>query len=204
VGVRRCWLAPPGVSAATAAGLVLDAFGAAVLVFGLAFRRSWQTADLATFKYDFNSDIHIELAKQTADARVGATLLVAGFLGQLLAAVGVDCSSGVTVALAVCLAGAAGLLAVTLWRRHEQRVGIRRALLNDLRRKRREPQIWQLILDEYGPYIGAERGVDESPADYGKRVVGEDAWSELAGRDDLPDYLTTPWHESHSRRTIDD
>lgn len=186
------------MSATASAGLILDLVGAALLVFGAALRKSWETADMATTRYDFNPDVHVGLAKQTADARVGATLLVLGFSGQLLSAFGVDCSAGAVVAATSAGATLASLAAALLWRPWERRVAIRRALANELWRHRRNmATLWQSILDAYGYRMNTPRGDAETPEEYGKRLLGDERWQDLAGSGPLPAQLREAWHRDH-------
>jgi hypothetical protein len=100
------------ISAIDAAGLIVDAVGATVLVLGAALKRPWQATDEATPKYGYNAALDVALAKQTADAQVGAALLVAGFAAQLVAALGWTAES--CLALALALAAAAILSAASI------------------------------------------------------------------------------------------
>lgn len=186
------------MSAAATAGLVLDAIGAAVLLYGAALRKSWDSADMATVRYDFNPDVHTGLAKQTADSRVGAALLITGFLGQLLAAVGVDCHAGKVVAASAASAALLGGAAVAVWLPWERRVWIRRALANDLWSKRRSmATLWQPILDAYGRRMNQPRNTSETPEAYGRRLLGAERWNDLVGNHEVPEQLRAAWHSDH-------
>lgn len=77
-------------SALAAAGLLLDIAGAVVLGYAVFLRRAEQAIEEATDKYDFNADLHVSLALQTADAQAGLFLFVLGFLGQFLSATGLN------------------------------------------------------------------------------------------------------------------
>jgi hypothetical protein len=58
-------------SALAAAGLLLDIAGAIVLGSAVFLRRAEQALEEATPKWDFQTDLHVSLARQTADAQAG-------------------------------------------------------------------------------------------------------------------------------------
>jgi hypothetical protein len=100
-------------SAVTVGGLLLDIVGAVVLAFGFIFRKPSKAVAEATPMWDYNVSLDASLAAQTADAQVGAALLVLGFAVQMLAALGWHRNSSWS-AVALAIPSAATLDALAL------------------------------------------------------------------------------------------
>ena len=73
-----------GPSAFAAGGLVLDIGGALLLALALVFKTPDRAAGESEPRMDFNVDLDVGLAEQTADAQAGASLLTLGFALQLV------------------------------------------------------------------------------------------------------------------------
>jgi hypothetical protein len=99
-------------SAVTAGGLVLGITGAVILAMGLVLKTPQATLEESTPKWDFNALPDASLASQTADAQVGAGMLVFGFGEQMVAALGSDESSWLATGIAL---GASSVVAVGAW-----------------------------------------------------------------------------------------
>jgi hypothetical protein len=73
-----------------AGGYLLDIVGALTLASAFMFKRPSNVVDEARTYVGGNLFLGTSVAKQTADAWVGGTLLALGFLGQFIQSVGVD------------------------------------------------------------------------------------------------------------------
>jgi hypothetical protein len=176
------------VSPLAAAGLIVDSFGAIFIALGLMWKRPAHWFEEAETKAGYNTRLFLGHAVQTADAQVGAALLVLGFIAQLIAASG--CApSWLSLKLAIALACAVGVLAflflVAYWRSRN----IRRAIAFWLQTVDREE--WRLALDNWGARLdnlppafilwprrwGRRSG--ESFRDYHRRFLGSRRWERL-------------------------
>jgi hypothetical protein len=186
-------------SAVAAAGLLLDIVGATILVVGVALKRPSDAVEEATLKYDVNAAADLAIAKQTADAQVGAALLALGFLGQLIAALGVNPTGPLAFGLAfgaaaVVAAGAVvGLLLV--WRPRRAK----RALW--WRLSRTEMEQWPTVIEAYArELVGIREGPVPTPAERAVELMGERRWRSLVPDDErLPEPMRVSWHPSHVR-----
>ena len=177
------------VSAVAAGGLTLDIAGALLLASGLMFKPPRKAIEEASPMWDFNAALEANVASQTADAQVGAVLLVAGFVAQLVSALGVHAATWSDVAVAAGSAAVVDLVAVAflllLWRRwHIRRLlAARLAALADT-------GVWGPALAAYGHLLGQPAppgiGVDLTAAEYGEQLLGA-RWRQLVEGRVLPD-----------------
>jgi hypothetical protein len=161
------------------------------------FKKPAQAIEELTPHYDFNSALDISAGTQTADAQVGAVLLVLGFLGQLASALGYGrASSWRTVCEALVAAGLFDLLAVVFltrfWQRHHVRgmLAARLVGFNDFAN-------WWPALSIYGAALGyaSDGGVTETVAAFGARVLGSRGWERLTHDLALPGIYTKLRHD---------
>ena len=165
-------------SAVTAGGLVLDIAGAIILVRGLVLKRPEEALEESTPRYDFNAALDAGLAAQTADAQVGAALLVFGFGVQMATALGWHESSWWATGIAL---GAGAVTAVAAWEfldRFWRPRKIREVLIARLRSL--GVGDWWPALAAFGLLLNRPRH-DESEliADYAVRLIGESRWASL-------------------------
>lgn len=165
-------------SAVTAGGLVLDIAGAVILAFGLVLKTPEAALEESTPRAGFNAALDASIASQTADAQVGATLLVAGFGVQLVAALGLDESSwqatGLAVGIASLVAVAAWVFLIRFWRPRR----LTQALYVRLRSL--DVGSWWPALAAFGGLLNRPtHGEDELIADYAIRLIGNKRWTLL-------------------------
>jgi len=172
---------------------VLDVFGAVLLVGGIVRKRVKEASEEAMAHRGFNAQLDIALAHQIVDAKAGAFLLVLGFIGQFLVAVGWNPNGKDGVVIAVAAAGAfAWVVCVFLtvwlyWRPRRAKKHFSWRLEDD------NPNSWSRIMDMYRPAFGDPRE-DETYAEYGRRVLGDREWQRITQDRELPDYLDNTWH----------
>jgi hypothetical protein len=165
-------------SAATAGGLLLDISGAIILALGLVMKTPELALEESTPRWDFNAVLDGSLAAQTADAQVGAGLLVLGFGVQMAAALGWRESSWLATGLAL---GAAALVATAAWmflryfwrpRKITQVLFVRLRSLN--------MASWWPALFAFGGLLNRPWfGESELIADYAIRLIGRTRWESL-------------------------
>ncbi len=181
----------------TVAGLLLDIAGAIILGYAI-FGRSPERALLESqFRYDFNVDLHLSLATQTADAQAGIALLVGGFVMQLVSGLGFSSDSGYVLAAVVAAAIAAiaaVCLALVRWLRPRER---KAAFYEQLVAK--DPSIWHTIVRHYARELGDPwHGATEPPADVARRLLGERRWKLITEwAKELPPSMTQAYHPDH-------
>jgi hypothetical protein len=184
-----------GPSAVAAGGLVLDIAGGLLLASGLMFKKPQQVVrETVTWGGDdVNVDLDASLAKQTADARIGATLLALGFSVQLAGALGWHRTSDWRAVIyatvsAFLLDLAAVVLLLRVWRpRHLRAMLVTRLAVTQ------NVLHWRSILTEYGPLLG-ERSTrlaadQETTAEYAERLLGW-RWKRLTADVTLPELYT--------------
>jgi hypothetical protein len=177
-------------SAVAAAGLFLDIVGAVLLASAIFLRRADQALEEASPKWNFNADLHAGLARQTADAQAGLFLLVLGFTGQFVSAVGwsptgVRAWAAAGYAVFVTVLGVLLILFDGLRPRYVQT-----ALLKQLERS--DVNEWWILLRAYGGQLGRHREANQAWADFGSALLGADTWSRLTTDRALPASLTDP------------
>lgn len=196
-----------GPSAIAAAGLVLDIAGALLLALALIFAKPDQRLEEATPKWDFNVDLEVGLAEQTADAQAGAFLLMLGFTLQLGAVLGWHLMGWAAAVPAIVIATVFDLVIYALlrflWRPHHAR----EMLAARLRITDFDP--WWPALSIYGDRLGySYDAANETIEDYGKRILGSTRWASVTRGRELPAFITklrhdlpgTPeFEEAHSR-----
>ena len=163
-------------SAIAAGGLVLDIAGALLLAVGLMFKTPKRAINEATPRYDFNVELDANVAMQTADAQVGALLLVSGFAAQFASSLGVHATTWWDIGLAIGAAAAVDAVATLFlfwkWRRFH----IRRMLGARLESG---AELW-ITVAAYGPVLGtpapADIGVESRIDSYAERVLGRRRW----------------------------
>jgi hypothetical protein len=175
-----------GPSALAAAGLVLDIAGALMLAFGLMFKKPDVRVEETSTKLGWNTDLEIGLAEQTADAQIGAALLIVGFAFQLTAALGSHVQGWTATAVAIGAAVMVDLFAYWFlkqrWRpRHVKAMlaaRIRRIDLGD----------WPSLLAMYGERLGyaSDGGVTETSLDFMRRILGSQRTDEITSGRELP------------------
>ncbi len=181
------------ISAVAAGGLTLDIAGALLLALGLMFKKSAQAVEEASPKWSFNVDLEVALATQTADAQVGALLLVAGFGGQLAASFGARESTWSDVGLAMGAAGvidvAAALFLFKSWRPFH----LRRMLVARLHGLA-DMGSWWPALANYGPYLGKpappDIQIEVTYAEYAESLLGRKRWEAVVAQRPLPGLMT--------------
>src|SRR5712691_2880741 len=165
-------------SAVTAGGLVLDITGAIILALGLVLKTPEGALEESTPKWDFNAALDASLAAQTADAQVGAGMLVAGFGVQIAAALGWRESSwgatGVALGASAAVAVAAWVFLNRFWHPHK----ITGALFARMRSL--GVGSWWPALAAFGDLLSRPwHGESELIADYAVRLIGEKRWTSL-------------------------
>jgi hypothetical protein len=165
-------------SAVSACGLTLDISGAVIIALGLVLKTPDQALEESTPKWNFNAVLDASIAAQTADAQVGAGLLVAGFAVQMASALGWHESSwratGIGLALGAVVAVAAWVLLVRFWRP--------RRIIEALFARLRSLGIgdWWPALAAFGALLNRPRNNEkELIADYAVRLIGERRWALL-------------------------
>lgn len=193
-----------GVQAFAVAGLLLDIVGAYVLTVAVFGRGPERARQESSARLDWHVDLHMSLATQTADAKAGLLLLIAGFVSQGVAALGVNPQC--TAWQIAILAGAAALsLAVLLLLRFVLRPRERRrAFVAQLIAQ--EPSMWWQVIRDYAYQAGDMRyeGPTETPAERAERLLGHKQWQSLVGHAtrygrELPESLTATWHPDHQK-----
>ena len=182
-----------------AGALVLEIVGAVTLAASFMFKRpsSWreETETLA----GGNFKLFISMAIQSADAQVGALLLVLGFSGQFLSSLGDADWLSLLPALAIGVGLAAGLVIFLLayWRPRN----VRRALAEQL--VVRDRGEWWAAMNNWGAWLDRfepgfmlfprrwERRTGEGVDEYGRRLVGRRRWHRITGGVPPP-ILSTP------------
>ena len=74
------------------AGLIVDIAGAWAIAFGVMWKREEDIVTETTTFVGYNGALLESIAKQKADAQVGAVLLTIGFVGQFVASIGWESS----------------------------------------------------------------------------------------------------------------
>ncbi len=185
----------------TAGGLLLDIAGAYVLAMAFMFKNPKEARrEAATGIVGGNTFLYISLAKQTADAWVGATLLTGGFLAQLLDnAIGGERPSWLCLGITLSIAGALIVVAVLLLHFVVRPIFVGRAVESRLGFTWREVhrpdnfpnnpaeavRQWWIAVEVWGWHIGQERRERESLQYYGRRVLGQRRWNRV-GSDKPP------------------
>jgi len=170
-------------SAVTAGGLVLDIAGALILASGLVLKTVEEALDEASPRYDFNASLDASLASQTADAQVGAAVLVAGFLVQGAAALGWHEASWWATIAAVVAAGAAAAGAWMFLTRRWRPMRIRDALFHRLRMS--QLGVWWPALAAFGALLAVQsKRDDETVEAFAVRIIGQRRWDVLTANVD--------------------
>ena len=164
-------------SAVTAGGLVLDIAGAMIIALGLVLKTPEAALEESTPRWGFNAALDASLAAQTADAQIGAAMLVMGFAVQIAAALGWHEESWLATGIAL---GTAGVAAASAW-----------VFLNRFWRPRRIRQVlyvrlrsldvgnWWPVLAAFGQLLKRPRNEDELIAEYAVVLIGEKRWASL-------------------------
>jgi hypothetical protein len=165
-------------SAVAAGGLALDIAGALTLALGLVLKTPQGVLEESTPRYGFNAALDASLAAQTADAQVGAGLLVSGFAVQLASTLGWHEASwwatSYALAAGAVLAALAWLFLKRIWRP--------RKIIEVLFARLRSLNVgdWWPALAAFGALLNRPRhGEDELIADYAVRLIGERRWALL-------------------------
>jgi hypothetical protein len=184
-----------------AGGLVLDLAGALLLALALALKAPAQRQAESAQALKFSAALDLELAKQRANALVGALLLVFGFAFQLVAALGAQPSAPAwlaPLAAAIFAIAIGALLIVFGWPWMARRTIRQRLTLY-------EPDEWagfsveipqhqaeqQGVLAAYAFALGKEPGPGETPYGLATRLLGCRRWCRLI-RDEN---LSGRWHQ---------
>lgn len=149
-----------------------------ILALGLVLKAPERALEESTPKWDFNAALDASLAAQTADAQVGAGMLVAGFAVQMVAALGWHEPSWNATGFALGAASAVGVAGwvflVRFWRPRK----ITQALFARLRSL--DVASWWPALAAFGQLLNRpRRDEDELIADYAVRLIGRDRWVSL-------------------------
>lgn len=185
-----------------AGGLLLDVVGAFVLAMSFMFRRPKHARRETAMYVGGNPFLYLSLARQTADAWVGGTLLAAGFLAQFADAVTTANALGlaVTIPLAVAIDAAAIALLVKVIRPWF----VARALEHQLAFRWREyedeyaskpgeaARSWWTGVDIWGRYVVGPRRHSEALPEYGARLLGRERWNRVVPNEPPPPDYTPP------------
>jgi hypothetical protein len=179
-------------SAPSAGGLILDVAGALFLAYALISRTAERAIEETTaLNYrNYNAALDLTRAQETADAQIGAALLVLGFLTQLSVALGWRETTWLDAGLACYGALVLVAMAVALerpWRKSR----IRGSLAARLRVE--EMGHWWPVMAEYGRALDhpptREISVEITFAEYGEQLLGRRRWTRLVGDKPLPDVM---------------
>ncbi len=136
-----------------------------------------------------NSKLFISVSIQSADAQVGALLLVHGFSGQFLSSLGDAEWLSLGAALGIGLGVAAGLVIflAACWRPRNARRAIAEQLVV------RERGEWWAMMNNWGAWLDHlehgfmllprrwERRTGEGVDEYGRRLLGRKRWTRITG-----------------------
>lgn len=178
-----------------AGGLILDVAGAFALASAFMFKKPRDVLYEAQPHYGPNPALVLSQAAQTADAWVGAALLSAGFLGQLIDAAGWQ-PGWACLALTLPLAGviAAASLATLRWvlRPWNERRTIQGVLRAQRDRGDRDEQ-WFATVVWLARTKGREIQVGETGVELSVWLMGEKRWQQLIETGDVPDEMREPY-----------
>jgi hypothetical protein len=173
---------------------MLDIVGAVILASGFIFRKPSKAVAESTPTYGYNLALDASLAAQTADAQVGALLLVLGFAVQMVSALGWHRNSawlavGLAIGSAVALDALALLLLFGYWRPRQLR-----AMLYSRLEGLDNVGDWWPALAAYGDLLKCPLDQviagTETIAAYGERILGAKKWRTLTDGMKLSDVLT--------------
>lgn len=192
----------------TAGGLLLDIAGAVALAMSFMTKKEKEALQEAGTYAGQNPFLFLSLAKQKADAWVGAALLIMGFLAQFVANVIDDEPDW----LSLCRALAAGAMLATLGgvllrygvRPYFVGRAVEAALVSSWRDYQREDYYaekpgeaerhWWWGVEGWGYRLGKPRRDGEDLQVYGRRMLGQRCWNRV-GADKPPppdDYESRP------------
>jgi len=174
-----------------AGGLILDIAGALALASAFAFKRPGDIAAEAGTYWDFNAPLLLSIAKQTADAWVGAALLMLGFAGQFDSALG---SHSLSFSVTVPLAIAIDLVALAGLYRGLRPWNVRRLIESLLAGQ--DVAKWHTSIIWLSRAQGREIEDGEPPQDLGRWLLGSTRWERLTAVHDLSPELTEPYQRA--------
>jgi hypothetical protein len=175
----------------SAAGLVLDVGGAVALASAFAFKRPRQIREEAGSYFGFNGFLLLSLAKQTADAWIGGSLLVLGFAGQFLGTIDWSpawASYWVTLTVAInVLACSLVLLAVArAW-------NVRRSIDDYLRSVAEQEESLTSSVVWFSRAAGLDPTGSETYAELAAALLGRRRWERLRADVPLPERMFVAW-----------
>jgi hypothetical protein len=165
-----------------------------MLALGLVVKTPQRALDESTPTWNFNVALDASLAAQTADAQVGAAMLMTGFGIQMAGALGWHESSwvatGIALASAIATASLTWVFLVFFWRPRR----IRAILVARLRSL--DMGLWWPALAAYGDRLKIHfSGDPETIAEFGQRLLGARLWARATEGRELSDEMTKPRSE---------
>jgi hypothetical protein len=184
-----------------AGGLVLGIGGALALASAFMFKRPREVASETSSAWGWNPSLLESVAKQTADAWVGGTLLSLGFALQLADAVGFDpewATLLVTLSAALATLVFAAVLLFDILRPWNVSRAWKMQLALELNAHRKPEYLhdWSKMIVYSVERAGRKVRPEDRPADLAIWALGQEQWDDLTVGLDLPDDLFEPYKPS--------